>query len=132
MMTNYLKNKVQDYLFSGITFVTPTTYYIALSKTLPLADGTGVTEPTGGGYSRIAVSKGTTSFTTSVNGIVKNKITLLSTDATTAWGSIPYYGVYDSATGGNLLYGGTLAIVRNVDVEMQLVLEPNGITFGLN
>lgn len=132
MMTNYLKNKIQDYLFSGVAFTPPTIYYIALSKTLPIADGTGVTEPSGGGYSRIAISKGTTYFTTSADGVVKNKTSLLSAESTTAWGSIPYYAIYDALTGGNLLYGGTFTNTRNIDIEMQLVIEANGITFGLS
>lgn len=132
MITNYLKNKIQDYLFSGVAFTPPTTYYIALSKTEPLADGTGVTEPVGGGYTRLAINRGLDDFTLSVNGIVKNKVSVVSSESTTAWGSLPYYGIYDSQNGGNLLYGGSFTNARNIDVEMQLVVGANGLVFGLN
>lgn len=132
MMTNYMKNKIQDYMFSGTAFTPPTTYYLALSKTEPQADGTGVTEPTGGGYSRIAIDRNSSSFTTSADGTVKNKISLLSSESTANWGSIPYYAFYDARTGGNLLYGGSFTNVRNIDIEMQLIIEANGITFGLS
>lgn len=132
MMTNYLRNKIQDFLFLKVAFTPPNTYYIALSKTQPLADGTGVTEPIGGGYARISINADASSFTSSIDGIVKNKVSLLSPESTAVWGNIPYYGVYDSLTGGNLLYGGSFANVRNIDIEMQLVIEANGVSFGLS
>lgn len=131
MITNYLRNKIQDYLFTGVAFTPPATYYVGLSKTEPKANSTGVTEPSGGNYARIAIAKGTTAFTTSTDGLVKNKITVQSPESTSAWGNLPYYAIYDSATGGNLLYGGTLANPRNIDIEMQLLIDPNGMTFTL-
>lgn len=132
MITNYWRNKIQDYLFTGVSFTPPVTYYIALSKTEPQVDGTGITEPVGGGYSRIAITRNTSSFTSSVAGVVKNKITLLSPESTDAWGVLPYYAVFDSSSGGNPLWGGALANSRNIDVEMQLLIDPNGISFTLS
>lgn len=131
MISNYLKNKIQDYLFTGVAFTPPTTYYIALSKTEPKADGTGVTEPSGGNYARIAVTKGTTNFTTSSSGTVKNKVRLQTNESTTAWGVCTHYAIYDAPTGGNLLWGNALTKSRNIDSEMQLFIDPNGLTFTL-
>ena len=131
MISNYLKNKIQDYLFSGVAFTPPTTYYVALSKTAPQADGTGVTEPSGGNYARIAVTKSTASFTTSANGVVKNKIRIQTNESTTAWGNCTHYAIYDAPTGGNLLWGNALTKARNIDSEMQLFIDPNGLSFTL-
>lgn len=131
MITNYWSNRIQDFLLGGVGFVPPAMYYIALSKTEPTADGGGVTEPIGGNYARIPIAKGDVSFTGAVDGVVKNKITLMSNETTSAWGNLPYYAIYDSALGGNLLWGGSLKNPRNMDIEMQLVIEPNGISFVL-
>lgn len=131
MISTYLKNKMQDYLFLGVAFTPPSNYYIALSKTQPNADGSGVTEPTGGNYARIGISKNTTSFTASIEGVVKNKITLSSPESTAVWGNLPYYAIYDSAIGGNMLWGGALVNPRNMDIEMQLIIDPNGLSFTL-
>ncbi|MEG1142139.1 MAG: hypothetical protein RSE41_06820 [Clostridia bacterium] len=114
-----------------MAFTPPTSYYIALSKTDPQSNNTGVTEPTGGNYARIRVDKNTTNFLASSNGVVKNKVSLLSNETTAAWGNLPYYAIYDAATGGNLLWGGTLVNPRNMDIEMQLIIDPNGLTFTL-
>lgn len=132
MISTYLKNKIQDYLFCGVAFTPPTKYYIALSTTEPAENGTNVTEPSGGNYARIAMTKGTTDFANAVNGVVKNKTTLLSNESTASWGNLPYFAIYDAPTGGNLLWGGSLVNARNIDVEMQLVIDPNGISFTLS
>ena len=131
MISNYLRNKIQDYLFTGVAFTPPTTYYIALSTTEPQVDGTGVTEPSAGNYARIPIEKNTTNFTTAVSGVVKNKITLIGNESTSAWGNLPYFAVYDTPIGGNVLWGGALVNPRNIDIEMQLVIDPNGLTFTL-
>lgn len=131
MISVYLKDKIQNYLFTGVVFTPPTSYYIALSKTEPKSNNTGITEPTGGNYARIRVDKNTTNFLASSNGVVKNKVSLLSNETTAAWGNLPYYAIYDAATGGNLLWGGTLVNPRNMDIEMQLIIDPNGLTFTL-
>lgn len=131
MISNYLKNKIQDYLFTGVVFTPPTSYYIALSSTEPQADKTGITEPTLGNYARIRIDKNTTNFLTSVNGVVKNKVSLQSNESTASWGNLPYYAIFDSATDGNLLWGGALVNPRNMDIEMQLIIDPNGLTFTL-
>lgn len=131
MISNYLRNKIQDYLFTGVSFTPPTTYYLALSKTEPQADGTGVTEPSGGNYARIAIAKNGNNFTTSVDGTVKNKVRLITNESTTAWGNCTHYAVYDTPTGGNLLWGNELTKARNIDSEMQLFIDANGLIFTL-
>ena len=131
MITTYMANKIQNYIFRGESFTPPTTYYIALSKTAPNVDGTGVTEPTNSEYERISVAKNTSNFSASVDGLVKNSVALLSVDTISDWGTISHYGVYDSATGGNLLFFGELSNSRHIDVDMQLVINVGGLVFEL-
>lgn len=131
MISTYMKNKIQDYLFTGVTFTPPAKYYIALSKTAPNAAGSNVTEPVNMGYSRVGIDKNTASFTTSSDGVVKNKIRLNYGESTGDWGNITHYAVFDAATGGNMLWANTLIKTRNIQDEMQLFIDPNGLTFTL-
>lgn len=131
-ISTYMKNKIQDELFSGVAFAAPSTYYIALSKTAPNADGTGVTEPSGMGYARVSINKDAASFTTSADGVVKNKIRLNFNESTGDWGNITHYAIYDAATGGNMLWFSQLTKARNIQDEMQMFIDPNGLTFTLS
>lgn len=120
------------------------TSYIALSSTEPNADGTGVTEPSGNGYSRCSTRwnnmSGTQQYVpnfptdpTYDSGTGKYSITnirdIYFLEATGSWGTLGYFAIYDAPTGGNLLaYGalsnaiaptaGTIPVVRTGDLTI--------------
>lgn len=131
MISTYLRNKIQDYLFRGVAFTPPTTYYVAISKTKPNIDGSGVTEPVGGNYARVAVTKNTSSFSAPSNGTVLNANKIMFNESTSDWGVYKYYAIYDSLSGGNLLWGGLLSRSRTIEAEMQLFIDVNGMSFTL-
>lgn len=89
-ITTYQANRLNDYLFGSTSFTPNGTYYIGLSTTAINAAGTGVTEPTGGGYQRVAVTNNKTNFTDSTGGIVQNKVQFEFPESTTAWGTITH------------------------------------------
>lgn len=132
MISTYLKNKLQNDLFCGVDYVPPSVYYIALSKSSPSEDGSGVVEPVGGGYTRLAFNRGVVDFTMSIDGIVKNKIRKEFNESTSVWGRCTHYAIYDAATGGNMLYFNALTHARDVDIEMQLFVNPEDLTFSLS
>ena len=103
-ITTYQANRLNNYLFGATSFTPNGTYYIGLSTTAINAAGTGVTEPTGGGYKRVAVTNNKTNFTDSTGGIVQNKVQFEFPESTTAWGTITHVFIADSLTGGNILY----------------------------
>ena len=88
------------------------TYYLALFLTDPTASGTG-TEASGGGYSRKVISFDAPS-------LVAGKQQVKNTDAvdygviTADIGTVSYWGIFDSQTGGNLLWFGSFARGKNV------------------
>ena len=88
------------------------TYYLALFLTDPTASGTG-TEASGGGYARKVISFDAPSL---VAGKQQGK----NTDAvdygviTADIGTVSYWGIFDSQTGGNLLWFGSFARGKNV------------------
>ena len=88
------------------------TYYLALFLTDPTASGTG-TEASGGGYARKVIAFDAPS-------LVAGKQQVKHTDAvdygviTADIGTVSYWGIFDSQTGGNLLWFGSFARGKNV------------------
>lgn len=124
-MTNYLENKLIDHLFRGVPYTAPAGLYAALFTGAP-SDAGGGTEASGAGYGRVnvapsatawaatdapgstAAASGGTSGTTSNNGPVNFPT------PSGSWGLITHVGIYDQATGGNLLFYGAVGTPRTV------------------
>lgn len=120
-ITIYQANRLNNYLFGATSFTPNGTYYIGLSTTAINADGTGVIEPTGGGYQRVAVTNNKTNFTDSTGGIVQNKVQFEFPESTTAWGTITHVFISDGPTTGNVLYYDALTTPRTVQTATILL-----------
>lgn len=126
-ITTYQANRVNNFLF-GATSLTPNaTYYIGLSTTAISADGTGISEPSGGGYARIPVTNNKNTFTDSSGGLITNKIQISYNESTTDWGTIRYIFISDASTGGNILYFDQLTNPRNVQLATTLIFSAGSI-----
>ncbi len=123
--TNYLENKIIDWLFRGQAFVPPTTLYFALYTAAP-SDTGGGTEVSGGGYARQGVvsslsawagtqSAGSTVASSGAGGTTSNNAAVTFPAPTANWGSVVAVGILDAATGGNLLLYGTLTQAKTVN-----------------
>lgn len=130
-ITTYQANRLNNYLFGATSFTPNGTYYIGLSTTAINAAGTGVTEPTGGGYQRVAVTNNKTNFTDSTGGIVQNKVQFEFPENTTAWGTITHVFIADSLTGGNILYYDALTTPRMVQTATILLFAINSMKIQL-
>jgi hypothetical protein len=102
-VSNASKASILDEKFgSGATNIAPATWHLALSTTVPLADGTGITEPVGGAYARVAVTNNGTNFgpaTTSPAQLTTNTA-ITWPEATADWGTIVAVVLMDAASGG--------------------------------
>lgn len=118
--SDYLEGAVIKHVLGGPDYVRPATVYIALSTADPTDDGTGLTEPAGGGYARVSYANGTGAWTdATAAGTTKltntNKITFPT--ATADWASgvnLTHFAIMDAATGGNMLYYGPLSTGKPV------------------
>ena len=97
--TNYLEDKVMGHLFGGTAYTAPTTWYVGLQTAAP-SDSAGGTEVSGGAYARQTVA-----WTVASGGTAQasNTAALTFPAATTDWGTVTHAGVYDAASGGNLV-----------------------------
>ena len=114
MNTNYFLNLIAGNIFRSDTDpAIPTKYYLGLSKSTPTVSGTGVTEPSGGGYSRVAID----AFTAPNVGVVSNKSILTFAESTAEWGRVTHYVIYDAQTGGNLLMYSALTNPKTIEAD---------------
>lgn len=111
MLTNYSTSRILDALFGKSSdAVLGRNAYLGLSTTEPSTSGTGATEPSGNGYSRVLLGAYNQALTqkmgTPSNGEIQNAVEVHFNRSTGAWASgasIPYAVLYDAATGGNML-----------------------------
>lgn len=120
-VTDYYANTMLTSLFSNA--------YIGLSTTTPNTDGTGVTEPASGGYSRVSATSG--SFTAS-DGSVKNTGYIYFPEATADWGTITHLCIFDgSASTARLRYFGKLTEQKAVAVNSVPLFRPKSINISI-
>jgi hypothetical protein len=106
--SDYLENKVLDYVLSGGSFSQPGTKYLALYTTAP-TDAGGGTELSGSAYARQSCAFTTTSSASTNSAAVEWPT------ATGNWGTIVAVGIFDASTSGNLLAWSTLTSSRTIE-----------------
>ena len=126
-MSNYLENKLVDYIFRQQAYTAPANTWIGLLTTSTNDANTGQTEVSGGGYSRVRIassllnwsgtdSSSSTSTSSGTSGTTYNINAITFPVPTGAnWGVITSFGMYDAATGGNLLFYGNLTTQKTVN-----------------
>ena len=101
----------------GTAYDLPATMYLLLSTT-PITSSpsgtTGVTEPSGGSYARVAITSNATDW--SVSGayptLLSNAVEQTFPQATASWGTIVSVALADASTAGNILFYGRLNTVQ--------------------
>jgi len=125
-------NKILDNNLGATANTPPGTYYVGLSTSTVLIDGTGETEPSGGSYARIAVTNNKTSFTTAANGELTNDINITFTESTDAWGDITYVFLADAASAaGNIYFFEALPATKTVQTATTVVFAAAAMTFSM-
>jgi hypothetical protein len=124
-MSDYLENKLIDQIFRAQAYTFPTTLYVGLLTAAP-SDTGGGTEVTGNAYARASVTSslanwaGTQAAASTVassgtTGTTSNNGSISFPTPTAAWGLVTHFGIYDAATGGNLLFYGALTIQKTIN-----------------
>jgi hypothetical protein len=125
-MSNYLENKLIDFLLRGQSFTAPTTVYFALCTSTPTDASTGstISEVSGGNYSRQSLTCNATNFlstqgNTSTPSSGTNGTT--SNNSTIAWSSVTWtatitaVAICDASSGGNLLWYAALGSSKTIN-----------------
>lgn len=123
-MSDYLENALLDHVFRGLSYTAPTTLYVALFTAAP-SDAGGGTEVSGGAYARASIAANTTSWnntqgtasgaSTGTDGTIENAVDITFPAPTANWGTVTHWGVFDAASGGNLLLHAALTQSKTIN-----------------
>lgn len=130
--TDYEEGRILKYLFGQVPFTPPPVYYIGLSSTPILENGTGASEPSGGNYSRVAVANLTTAFTYSNNQITNAGTAIIFPTATASWGQQNYVAFFDQPTGGTVSVSGSLSPSQTIDVNQRLQFSQSDLIISMD
>jgi len=122
-------------LIGGTGVSNTNSVHFALSTTAPNPDGTNVTEPSGGSYSRTSQANLSSIFnapagaspTSCTSGVV-----LQWPEATASWGTVTHWAAYDAGTGGNMIYYGELTSSELVTTGLQPQFASGDLVFTVD
>ncbi len=128
MYSDYLENKIVDWLYRGQAWTPPATRYFALLTANTDDDSAPLTEVSGGSYARVAVASnmtnfagtqgaGTTTVSSGSSGTTSNNVAVTFPTPTGNWTpttQIVMVATFDAPTGGNLLEYIALAQPKSV------------------
>lgn len=104
-LADYSENKQIDNL-TGKTQFTKPTCYVGLSTADPGEDASGLAEPSGNGYARVATAGA--DWNAASGGSTTNANAITFPTASGAWGTITHFALFDAATEGNMLASAAL------------------------
>lgn len=109
--SNYTEAAMLDHRYGGPSYTRPATVYMAaftaMGTEAQTDAGTNLAEPSSGAYARVAITNNGTVLTRT-GSVLSNVSTITFPTPTADWGLILGGGVYDAASGGNLLDWATL------------------------
>lgn len=109
-LSTYLQNKVSDHILKVASYTPPTHIYIGLSTADPLADGSGLAEPSSGAYARVLCDD----WEIANIRKTRNAIELVFPTASNSWGTMTHWAAFDAITGVNMLAFGALASPKSI------------------
>jgi hypothetical protein len=114
-LTNYTENQIINHVFRTGSFVKPTGLWVGLILSATDLEAGLVTEVSAAGYARIARAPLDANWNASVTtGTTANTASLQFPAATADWGTVTHFGIWDAATGGNLLIYAPLTAARTI------------------
>ncbi len=106
--SNTFETHVLQYVFTADSVTRPTAWYVGLFTADPTDTGSGATEITGNNYSRVSATFSVTGATATTTAAVEFAA------ATGSWGTISHIGIFDAASGGNLIAHSALSASKAI------------------
>ena len=108
---DYWENEILDHLFGKGSYMPPV-IYVGLSTTDPTDDASGLAEPSGNSYARVATSGA--DWNTASGGTIDNANDISFPQASGSWGTLTHFALFDAVSGGNMLAHGALSISKTI------------------
>lgn len=123
--TNFLENKLLDFLLRGQAYAPPATLYLGLDIVVGDETGGG-TEVSVGSYARVAVpaslvawagtqGAGTTVASNGTGGTTSNNAVITFPAPTANWGQVVGFRIWDAPSGGNALIYQALTTPKTIN-----------------
>lgn len=125
-MTDFLEDNLLNHVLRNIAYTSPAGVFVALFTAAP-GEGGGGTEVAGGSYARQ-----TPGFGAPAANQVANAADITFPVATAGWGTVTHCAVFDAVSGGNMLFYGTLAQAKVVDIGDTFKFLAGNLTVGLD
>lgn len=109
-LSDYAENALLDWI-CGEGALADITTHVALFTAAP-SDAGGGTEVSGGSYARVATTPA--DWNAAASGAKDNANALTFPTATASWGTVTHFGLFDAASGGNLLAWAALSASKTV------------------
>lgn len=126
---DHWEDEILDHLFGKGSY-TPPTIYVGLSTADPLDDASGLAEPVGANYSRVATVAG--DWNTASGGVITNANNIAFPTASGAWSEITHFAIFDAASGGNMLAHGQFTVSKSVTTDDTPVLIAGDVNVSLD
>jgi len=123
--SDYLSNKLIDFIFRGQAFTFPATMYASLFTATPSNAGGGTEVGGGVNYARVSItgslanwagtqSAGSTTASTGTLGKTSNNAAITFGAPSGSWGTTGWAGLHDASTAGNLLFWAPLTTPKTI------------------
>lgn len=113
--STYEANRVANARYGGGTYTKADPVYIGLSTANPGVSGSGLAEPSGNNYSRVAVTNDATNFPNASGGAKSNAAVITFPTPSGDWGVCTHVAVFDASSGGNMLDFNALASPKTIE-----------------
>jgi hypothetical protein len=127
--SDYWENKILDHIFGKGSY-TPPTIYVGLSTADPTDNGSGLSEPTGNGYARVQTSA--SDWNAASNGSLDNAGNITFAQASSNWGTITHFALFDATTAGNMLAYGVLSQSKSISESDTARFEAGDLQISLD
>lgn len=107
-MSDYLELKFLDHFTGTASTSAPSAVYLGLS-TASLNDDASGTELSGSGYTRKAIT-----FASASGGSIASNSAVEFPSATSSWGTVSHWGIWDASSSGNLLFHGAFSASKAI------------------
>jgi len=125
-LTDAGEKLILDHLLKTLEYAPSPEVFLLLSSTDPLDDGSGITEPIGGSYSRTPIS-----FASAVGRSITQSANVVFPIPTAPWGTMNYFAIADNVVAGNILAYGSLGASKDIITDNSVIVVAGDVTLTM-
>lgn len=129
--SDHVENMVLKLMFGRVAATFPPTYYFGLSATPIEDDGSGISEPSGGNYSRVAYPN-TPDLFSFPGGAATNGTAIQFPTSSLSWGAANYWFCSDMSSSGTMHFRGSINPAQTINSGERPYFEVGSLTISMD